>query len=95
MKNKTYGIHTRLRAILDTVEEIDRNMRIDYLRDKYGITVMDAMIVWEYDFEDLVDRFGLEEAIEKVRTHYKKRQQQSYEERAVERIIQRGLGGRR
>lgn len=93
MKNKTYGIHTNLCNILDTVEGIDRNMRIDYLRDKYNITVADAMIVWEYDFEDLVNKFGLERAIHKVKQHYQTRQQQNNEARVIERIIQQGLGG--
>ena len=93
MKIKTYGIHTRLKRLIDGLE-IDRNLRVDYLRDKYGLSVMDAMIAWEYDIEDLIERFGLEEAMEKIKAHYRKRQQQSYAEKAVERIIQRGLGGK-
>lgn len=74
-KFKSRGIHTRLHALVERAGGIDRDARIDYLRDKYNLSVQEAMVVWEYDYEVLVQHYGKKEALDKIVEHKERKKE--------------------
>ena len=60
VKLERFGIHTRLKFIIEKSGGIDWNLRTEYLMNKFNISREDALIVRNYDYEDTIKEWSHE-----------------------------------
>lgn len=76
---ETFGIHTRLHYTIKKSGGLDWNKRKDYLRRKYGFTEDVANRVYRYPIESMLEKFTLDDCLERIDRYEKRKEQRDTE----------------